>query len=187
MRLDLTDEQRAFQHQMRTYFEGLVEEFEGGVREHRSHYKDYIKRLGDDGMLGLGWPEEYGGKGRPLVEQLIFVEESHRAGVPLPLLTLNSVGPTIVAMGSDEQKQRFLPDILKGEIHFAIGYTEPGAGTDLAGLQTRAVLDGDEFVINGQKVFTSVTNYADYVWLAVRTDPDAPKHKGISVLIVPTD
>jgi acyl-CoA dehydrogenase len=92
-----------------------------------------------------------------------------------------------MALGSEEQKARFLPGILQGRIHFAIGYTEPVAGTDLAGLQTRAVLDGDEFVINGQKVFTSVTNYADYVWLAVRTDPDAPKHKGISVLIVPTD
>jgi len=187
MRLDLNDEERAFQHRMRSYFEGLVEEIEGGVRQHRSHYKDYIKRLGDDGMLGLGWPPEYGGQGRPLIEQLIFVEESHRVGVPLPLLTLNSVGPTIMALGSEEQKARFLPGILRGEIHFAIGYTEPGAGTDLAGLQTRAVLDGDEFVINGQKVFTSVIQYADYVWLAVRTDPDAPKHKGISVVIVPTD
>src|SRR3954469_14227811 len=191
MQLELTDDQHTLQMELRAYFEKVVEEVGGGKNsrspEGRGHYKEYIARLGADGMLGLGWPVEYGGQARPLVEQLIFVEESHRAGVPLPLLTLNSVGPTIMAMGSDEQKQRFLPGILKGEIHFAIGYTEPGAGTDLAGLQTRAVLDGDEFVINGQKVFTSVTNYADYVWLAVRTDTDAPKHKGISVVIVPVD
>jgi alkylation response protein AidB-like acyl-CoA dehydrogenase len=190
MQLELTEEQQRFQLEMRAYFNSLVEEIggqedeggEGGV-----HYKEYIARLGDDGMLGLGWPKEYGGKARPLVEQLIFVEESHRAGVPLPLLTLNSVGPTIMAFGTEEQKQRILPEILKGRCHFAIGYSEPGAGTDLASLQTRAELDGDEWVINGQKVFTSVIHYADYVWLAVRTDPDAPKHKGISVIIVPTD
>jgi 3-oxocholest-4-en-26-oyl-CoA dehydrogenase alpha subunit len=188
MQLELNEEQQRFQQEMRAYFTKVAEEIGGaGEPEGGSRYKDYIARLGDDGMLGIGWPVEYGGKARPLVEQLIFVEESHRAGVPLPLLTLNSVGPTIMALGSDEQKKRFLPGILKGQVHFAIGYTEPGAGTDLAGLQTKAVLDGDEFVINGQKIFTSVIQYADYVWLACRTDPDAPKHKGISVIIVPTD
>jgi acyl-CoA dehydrogenase len=191
MQLELTDDQHQLQQELRAYFAKVVDEVGGGSNSRsadgRGHYKDYIARLGDDGMLGLGWPVEYGGQARPLVEQMLFIEESHRAGVPLPLLTLNSVGPTIMALGSDEQKARFLPGILKGRIHFAIGYTEPGAGTDLAGLETKAVLDGDEFVINGQKVFTSVTNYADYVWLAVRTDPDAPKHKGISVLIVPVD
>ena len=118
---------------------------------------------------------------------MIFVEESHWAGVPLPLLTLNSVGPTIMALGTEEQKQRLLPGILKGEVHFSIGYTEPSAGTDLASLKTRAVRDGDEYVINGQKIFTSAIQYADYVWLAARTDPDAPKHKGLSVFIVPVD
>jgi 3-oxocholest-4-en-26-oyl-CoA dehydrogenase alpha subunit len=189
MQLELTPEMEERKRELRAYFEGLVEEIGGGenARDGESHYKEYIARMGADGMLGLGWPEEYGGQARPLVEQLLFVEESHRAQVPLPLLTLNSVGPTIMALGSEEQKKKYLPGILKGEIHFAIGYTEPAAGTDLAGLETKAVLDGDEFVINGQKVFTSVTNYADYVWLAVRTDPDAPKHKGISVIIVPTD
>ena len=189
MQLELTADQQRVQQEMRAYFTGLVEEIEGpeAGRDVRSHYKEYIARLGNDGYLGIGWPVEYGGKARPLVEQLILVEESHRAGVPLPLLTLNSVGPTIMAMGSDEQKARFLPGILRGEIHFAIGYTEPGAGTDLGSIETRAVRDGDEYVIHGQKVFTSVIQHADYVWLAVRTDPDAPKHKGISVLIVPTD
>ena len=189
MQLELTAEQQELKQELRAYFTQLVEDVAGGseAMEGGSHYKEYIRRLGQDGKLGMGWPKEYGGQARPLVEQLLFVEESHRAQVPLPLLTLNSVGPTIMALGSDEQKERFLPGILRGEIHFAIGYTEPGAGTDLAGLETRAVRDGDQYVINGQKVFTSVIQYADYVWLAVRTDPDAPKHKGISVLIVPTD
>jgi hypothetical protein len=118
---------------------------------------------------------------------MIFVEESHWAGVPLPLLTLNSVGPTLMALGTEQQKRDFLPRILAGEMHFAIGYTEPNAGTDLASLETRAVRDGDEYVVNGQKVFTSAIEHADYVWLAVRTDPDLPKHKGLSVLLVPTD
>jgi 3-oxocholest-4-en-26-oyl-CoA dehydrogenase alpha subunit len=143
--------------------------------------------MGQDGWLGLGWPEAYGGQARGPIEQMVFVEESHWAGVPLPLLTLNSVGPTLMALGTDEQKERILPGILRGEVHFSIGYTEPSAGTDLASLTTRAVRDGDEYVINGQKVFTSAIQYADYVWLATRTDPDAPKHKGLSVFIVPID
>ncbi len=167
MRLALTTEQEALRKELRAYFAGLLDEI--GV-----DYKGCIRRMGEDGWLGIGWPEEY-------------VEESHWAGVPLPLLTLNSVGPTIMALGTDEQKERFLPGILRGEIHFAIGYTEPGAGTDLASLKTSAVRDGDEYVINGQKLFTSAISHADYVWLAVRTDPTVAKHKGLSVLIVPTD
>src|SRR5262245_4967688 len=143
--------------------------------------------MGHDGWLGLGWPEEYGGQARGPIDQMIFVEESHWAGVPLPLLTLNSVGPTLMALGTDEQKRDLLPRILRGGLHFAIGYTEPTAGTDLASLQTRAVRDGDEYVINGQKLFTSAIEHADYVWLAVRTDPSLPKHKGLSVILVPTD
>jgi alkylation response protein AidB-like acyl-CoA dehydrogenase len=143
--------------------------------------------MGKDGWLGMGWPREYGGQGRGAIEQLIFLEEAGRAGAPIPLVTLNTVGPTIAHFGTDEQKRRFLPPILSGEIHFAIGYTEPGAGTDLASLRTSAVRDGDEYVVNGQKVFTSGGHEADFVWLACRTDPAAPKHKGISILIVDTD
>ena len=143
--------------------------------------------MGEDRWLGLGWPKEYGGQARGPIDQMIFVEESHWAGVPLPLLTLNSVGPTLMALGTPEQKQRILPGILRGEVHFSIGYTEPTAGTDLASLQTRAVRDGDEYVITGEKLYTSAIQYADYVWLAARTDPDVPKHKGLSVFIVPTD
>jgi alkylation response protein AidB-like acyl-CoA dehydrogenase len=184
--LALTEEQRTLQTELRGYFASLVEEIEHDDGS-ESPYTRYIRRMGHDGWLGLGWPPEYGGKGRDAVDQMIFVEESHWAGVPIPLLTLNSVGPTLMALGTDEQKRRLLPPILRGELHFAIGYTEPNAGTDLASLQTKAVRDGDEYVINGQKLFTSAIEHADYVWLAVRTDPNVAKHKGLSVIIVPTD
>jgi alkylation response protein AidB-like acyl-CoA dehydrogenase len=184
--LALTEEQQALKDELRAYFVDLVAEVEEGGAS-ASSYTRYIRRMGEDGWLGLGWPKEYGGQGRGPVEQMVFVEESHWAGVPLPLLTLNSVGPTLMALGTDEQKQRILPGILRGEVHFSIGYTEPAAGTDLASLRTRAVRDGDEYVINGEKIYTSAIQYADYVWLAARTDPGAPKHKGLSVFIVPVD
>jgi len=184
--LEFTEEQRNLQHELRQYFAALVADMEVAPSEEPAYTRS-IRRMGQDGWLGLGWPLEYGGQARGPIEQMIFVEESHWAGVPLPLLTLNSVGPTLMALGTDEQKERLLPGILKGEVHFSIGYTEPSAGTDLASLKTRAVRDGDEYVINGQKIFTSAIQYADYVWLAARTDPDAPKHKGLSVFIVPVD
>jgi alkylation response protein AidB-like acyl-CoA dehydrogenase len=186
MRLAFTPEQTALEAELRAYFAALVEQVETEDTT-ESSYTRYIRRMGEDGWLGLGWPAEYGGQGQGPIDQMIFVEESHWAGVPLPLLTLNSVGPTLMAMGTDDQKRRLLPPILRGELHFAIGYTEPGAGTDLAALQTRAVRDGDEYVINGQKLFTSAIEHADFVWLAVRTNPDVSKHKGLSVVLVPTD
>ena len=145
-----------------------------------------VRQMGRDGWLGIGWPTEYGGQGRGFIEQFIFYDESMRAGAPVPMLTINSVAPTIMKYGSQEQKDFYLPKILAGEIHFCIGYTEPDAGTDLASLKSKAVHDGDEWLINGQKIFTSLATDADYVWLAVRTDPDAPKHRGISMIIVPT-
>jgi len=150
-------------------------------------YKDIVRQMGQDGWLTLGWPEEYGGRGGSALDQLIFTDEAAVAGAPVPFLTINTVGPTIMQYGTDEQRAYYLPRIARGEIHFAIGYSEPGAGTDLASLRTRADRDGDEFVINGQKMWTSLIQYADYVWLACRTDPDAAKHKGLSMLIVPTD
>jgi alkylation response protein AidB-like acyl-CoA dehydrogenase len=186
MHLALTPEQEDLQSELRSYFVRLVDEVEGSGSS-ESSYTHYIRRMGEDRWLGLGWPTDYGGQARGPIDQMIFVEESHWAGVPLPLLTLNSVGPTLMALGTVEQKERILPGILRGEVHFSIGYTEPNAGTDLAALQTRAVRDGDEYVINGEKLYTSAIQYADYVWLAARTDPDAPKHKGLSVFIVPTD
>ncbi len=186
MHLALTDEQQALQDELRTYFAGLAEEM-ATTGDGESSYTRAIRRMGQDGWLGIGWPVEYGGQGRGPIDQMIFVEESHWAGVPLPLLTLNSVGPTLMTLGTDAQKQRILPAILRGEVHFSIGYTEPSAGTDLASLTTRAERDGDEYVITGEKLYTSAIQYADYVWLAARTDPTVPKHKGLSVFIVPTD
>ena len=185
MRLALTEEQLELQATLRAYFARLVTETvsDGG----RPGYLDTIRRMGEDGWLGLGWPVEYGGQGRGPVDQMLFVEESHRAGVALPLLTLSSVGPALMQLGTPEQKARVLPGILRGQLHFAIGYTEPSAGTDLASLQTRAERDGDEWVITGEKLYTSAIQYADFVWLAARTDPEAPKHRGLSVFIVPTD
>jgi alkylation response protein AidB-like acyl-CoA dehydrogenase len=186
MQLALTAEQQELKDEVRSYFVDLVHEVEGSG-DQETTYTRYIRRMGEDGWLGLGWPVEYGGQARGPIDQMIFVEESHWAGVPLPLLTLNSVGPTLMALGTDEQKTRILPGILRGEVHFAIGYTEPSAGTDLASLKTRAIRDGDEYVINGEKLYTSAIAQADYVWLATRTDPDVAKHKGLSVFIVPTD
>jgi alkylation response protein AidB-like acyl-CoA dehydrogenase len=141
--------------------------------------------MGQDGWLGIGWPKEYGGQGRSAIEQFIFFDESMRSGAPVPMLTINTVGPTIMNFGTQEQKDFFLPKILGGEIHFCIGYTEPGAGTDLASLKTKAMRDGDEYVINGQKTFTSLAGDADYVWLATRTNAEVKKHKGISMFVVP--
>jgi 3-oxocholest-4-en-26-oyl-CoA dehydrogenase alpha subunit len=196
MQLALTPEQEELKDELRAYFVRLVDEVEGtgdpaagvgSVGDDDSQYKRYIRRMGQDGWLGLGWPVEYGGQARGPIDQMIFVEESHWAGVPLPLLTLNSVGPTLMALGTQGQKDRILPGILRGEVHLSIGYTESSAGTDLAALTTRAVRDGDEYVITGEKLYTSAIQYADYVWLAARTDPEAAKHKGLSVFIVPTD
>ncbi len=185
MHLALTDEQERLRAELREYFVALVDEVEGAGGDEPA-YTRYVRRLGEDGWLGIGWPRDYGGQAKGPIEQMVFVEESHWAGVPLPLLTLNSVGPTLMTLGTTEQKERFLPDILAGRVHFSIGYTEPAAGTDLASLQTRAHRDGDEFVIDGVKLYTSAIQYADYVWLAARTDPDAPRHRGLSVFIVPT-
>jgi alkylation response protein AidB-like acyl-CoA dehydrogenase len=150
--------------------------------------KAFIRQMGADGWLGVGWPKEYGGQGRSLMEQHIFYETIWARRAPFPVLTLNSVAPTIMRFGSDEQKQEFLPRILRGDLEVAIAYTEPDAGTDLASLKTSAVRDGDDYVINGNKVFTSIAHLADYLWLAVRTDPDPKKkHGGLSLFIVDVD
>ena len=149
-------------------------------------YREVVRQLGRDGWLALSWPAAYGGRDATMLDQLIFTDEAAVAGVPVPFLTINTVGPTIMRYGSDEQKASYLPRIAAGEIHFSIGYSEPEAGTDLASLRTKAVRDGDCYVISGQKMWTSLIQYADYVWLACRTDPEAPRHKGLSILIVPT-
>ena len=191
MYIAYTDEQEGLRKELRAYYERLLTpEVEAALS--KSHgvgpaLRKVVRQMGEDGWLGIGWPKEWGGQGRSAIEQFVFFDESMRAGAPVPMLTINTVGPTIMNFGTDEQRQHFVPKILRGEIHFCIGYTEPGAGTDLAGLVTSAVRDGDEFVINGQKVFTSLAGDADYIWLAARTDPEAKKHKGISIFAVPMD
>jgi alkylation response protein AidB-like acyl-CoA dehydrogenase len=189
LRIDFSEEQKALRAELRAYFGALLTP---AVRESLvgpdadAERRRIIRRMGADGWLGVGWPAEVGGQGRTALEQLIWFDEARRSGAPLPFVTLNTVGPTLMAAGTEAQKRRFLPAILSGEIQFAIGYTEPEAGTDLAALETRAVRDGDQYVVNGTKVFTSGADSADFIWLACRTDPDAPKHRGISILIVDT-
>jgi alkylation response protein AidB-like acyl-CoA dehydrogenase len=187
--IDLTPEQLALRAELRGYFAGLMTQAERAellTERHGAVYRDVVRRMGRDGWLGVGWPARYGGRGFGQVEQQIFADEAARADVPLPAVTLQTVGPTLQVHGTPWQQEFFLPRILAGEVHFAIGYTEPEAGTDLASLRTRAVRDGDEYVVDGQKIFTTGAHAADYVWLACRTDPDAPKHKGISILIADT-
>ncbi|KDN19933.1 acyl-CoA dehydrogenase family protein [Amycolatopsis rifamycinica] len=193
MRIDYTLQQRALAAELREYFaELMTPERRAGLRSGGGEYgdglayKEIVRQLGKDGWLALGWPKEYGGQDRSMLDQLVFTDEAAVAGVPVPFLTVNTVGPTIMRYGTEEQKAFYLPKIAAGELHFSIGYSEPEAGTDLASLRTRAERDGDEYVVTGQKMWTSLIEYADYVWLAVRTDPDAKKHRGLSILIVPT-
>jgi hypothetical protein len=187
--LELTEEQRALKAELRDYFTGLAtheEHLEMMRDRHGETYERTIRKMGADGWMGVGWPKEFGGHGLGEVEQTIFANEAQYADVHLPSVTLQTVGPTLQAYGTAAQKEKFLPAILAGDVHFAIGYSEPDAGTDLASLRTTARREGDHYVVNGQKLWTTGGHAADYVWLAVRTDPDAPKHKGISILIVDT-
>ncbi|HET6938788.1 MAG TPA: acyl-CoA dehydrogenase family protein [Nocardioides sp.] len=193
MRIALDPDQVALKEELQGYFSELVTpEVKAGLASASGEfgeagaYKAVVKQLGTDGWLGIGWPKEYGGQARSMVDQLVFTDVAADFGVPIPYLTLNTVGPTIMRFGTDEQKSYFLPRILAGDLHFSIGYSEPGSGTDLASLKTKAVREGDEFVINGQKMWTSLIQYADWIWLACRTDPDLPRHKGLSMILVPT-
>jgi alkylation response protein AidB-like acyl-CoA dehydrogenase len=189
MFIELTEAQRALRDRIRSYFRDLVTREERAAMRtdrHGEAYRAVVRRMGRDGWLGLGWPVEFGGSGLGPVEQQLFASEAARFDVPLPSVTLETVGPTLQAHGTPEQQEFFLPKILAGQLHFAIGYTEPEAGTDLASLRTTAVRDGDDYVVNGSKVFTTGGHDADYIWLACRTDPRAPKHRGISILIVDT-
>jgi 3-oxocholest-4-en-26-oyl-CoA dehydrogenase alpha subunit len=190
MHLSYAPEQERLRSELRSYFAALMTPerragLEGGDYGDGKAYREVVRQLGRDGWLALSWPAEYGGRDATMMDQLIFTDEAAAAGVPVPFLTINTVGPTIMRYGTAEQKAFYLPRIAAGELHFSIGYSEPEAGTDLASLRTRAVRDGDSYVINGQKMWTSLIQYADYVWLACRTDPDAPRHKGLSIIIVP--
>ena len=188
MHIAYTDEQEKLRSELSAYYDQLLtdEIREALMVEHGCGpvTREMVKQMAADGWLGIGWPVEYGGQGKSQMEQFIFYDESMRSGAPVPMLTINTVGPTLMNFGSQEQKDFFLPKILAGDLHFSIGYSEPEAGTDLAALKCRADLDGDEYVIIGSKMWTSLASDADYCWLAVRTDQDAPKHKGISIIIV---
>jgi alkylation response protein AidB-like acyl-CoA dehydrogenase len=188
--VDYTPSQHALREQLRSYFaslltssvrEALAAEGHGGPTS-----REVRQKMGADGWLGIGWPTEYGGQGRSVLEQFVFFDEATRAGAPVPMIALNTVGPTLMRHGSPQQKDLFLPRILSGNLDVAIGYTEPGSGTDLASLRTKAERQGEEFVVNGNKIYTTGGLTADYVWLAVRTNPDAAKHKGITILLVDT-
>ena len=189
MFIDFTDEQKALREELQTYYANLItpeihelqklEEGTGPVR------RKLVEQLGEDGWIAMGWPEEYGGQGKSAIEQFIFYDETMRVGSPAPMLTINTVGPTIMEYGTDEQKDAFLPEIAAGKLHFCIGYSEPDAGTDLASLATKAVRDGDEYVINGQKTWTTLAQHADWIFCLVRTNPDAEKpQQGISFLLI---
>ncbi len=193
MYLDFSPEQQALRKEIRNYYRDLLTpELRKALDEEREQmggpvYRHVVGRMGADGWLGIGWPKEHGGQGRTPIEQGIFWDETYRARAPLNIIPVNTIGPTLILFGTEQQKAEMLPKILRGELFFGVGYTEPGAGTDLASLKTRAVREGDEYVINGQKVFTTHAHDADFIWLAARTDPDAPKHKGLSIILVPTD
>ncbi|MFI8963174.1 acyl-CoA dehydrogenase family protein [Streptomyces sp. NPDC053493] len=211
MHLAPTERQLRLRAELRAYFRALMPDGPPPPTDTAAQ-RALLRRIGGDGMLGLGWPEEYGGQGRGPDEQFVFFDEAYRAGAPVSMVTLNTVGPTLMKYGTDEQKSFFLPRILRGETVFAIGYSEPEAGTDLASLRTKAVRDeggtaggtgtgsggGGEagglgaagsWLIDGQKIFTSNAQNADWIWLACRTDPDpaTPRHRGISIILVPTD
>src|ERR1700749_4243061 len=193
MRIAYTPEQERLRQGLRAYFAGLmtpevraaVSGGDEGLGDGEA-YRQVVRQLGKDGWLALGWPAEHGGRGGTMLDQLIFTDEAAIARVPVPFLTINTVGPTIMRYGTPEQKAFYLPRIAAGELHFSIGYSEPEAGTDLAALRRVAVRDGEEYVIDGQKMWTSLIQYADYVWLACRTDPAAERHRGLSIVIVPT-
>ncbi|MCX5132176.1 MULTISPECIES: acyl-CoA dehydrogenase family protein [unclassified Streptomyces] len=197
MHLAPTERQQRLRAELRAYFKDLMPDGPPPADD-PARQRDLLRRIGADGLLGLGWPVAYGGQGRGADEQFVFFDEAYRAGAPVSMVTLNTVGPTLMKYGSEEQKETFLPRILSGDLVFAIGYSEPSAGTDLASLRTRAVREpgassdqegaGDGYWrIDGQKIFTSNAQNADWIWLACRTDPEAPKHQGISIVLVPTD
>ena len=196
MDFQLTEAQQQLQRDVIDYLERhvtpaleaeLLAQQEGGGPDTHPHYSQFIRQLGRDGWLGLAWPKRYGGQERDAIDQYIFFDTV--AGyyrIPIPFLAINAIGSTIMRAGTEEQKDRFLPPLLRGELNIAVGYSEPGAGSDLASLRTRAVRDGDDYVITGQKVFTSLAHFCDYIWLAARTDPTVKKHKGISIFMVDT-
>lgn len=186
-------DQQAFREEVREFIRArLTNELRVEIGEHPRkgpgpHLKKLHHEMGERGWLTISWPAEYGGGGKPISYSYILSDEAEYEHIVLPTVAMQMVGPTLMKMGSEEQKREFLPRVMRGEIEFALGYTEPNAGSDLASLMTRAVRDGDDYVINGQKVYTTHAHYATHIWLATRTDVDAPKHRGITLVIVPLD
>ncbi len=197
MDFDFTPEEEAFREEVRSWLdEHLTDEYRNvsggaGPADDRDWDKrvEWEQKLGEGGWIGVGWPEEVGGRGASVIEEVIFHEEYARSGAPARVSFFGEglLGPTIVALGTDEQKERFVPPILKAQEFWCQGYSEPDAGSDLAGVKTTAVLDGDEWVVNGQKIWTTFAHHADWMFTVVRTDPDAGKHKGLSYLLIPMD
>ncbi len=192
MDLNLTPEEQQFRDELRSWLQANVPPPWTGKtsEEERGEYFDYLRswqrKVYEAGWAGISWPKEYGGRGARLIEQAIFQEEWARAEAPplINVLGLQLIGPTIIAAGTEEQKKRFLPKILSAQEIWCQGFSEPNAGSDVASLQTKAVREGDYFIVNGQKIWTSLAQVADWILLLVRTDPDAPKHKGITALLV---
>lgn len=191
MWLEFTKEQEELRAELRSYFQILIPEPTRRELERESEggpvHTELRLKMGADGWLGVGWPTEFGGRGLGAVEQFVFSEEALRVGAPVPHMSLNTIGPTLMRFGTPAQRAAYLPRIVSGEITFAIGYTEPQGGTDLASLRTRATRTADGYVIDGSKLFTSEADFADYIWLAVRTGAPELKHRSISIVIVPTD
>jgi alkylation response protein AidB-like acyl-CoA dehydrogenase len=198
MDLRFTPEQERFRADARAWLTDRLEgtfatvRGRGGPGDEHELFEERLaweQELGRDGWIGLGWPAEYGGRGATLLEQVIFFEEYARAGGPgrVGIVGEGLLGPTIVHFGDDAQKHRFLPGILRGTEIWCQGYSEPDAGSDLANVQTRAERDGDEWVLHGQKVWTSLAHWAQWIFVIARTDREAPKHKGLSYLLVPMD
>ncbi len=192
MDLNLTPNEQQFRDEFRAWLKANVpaEWTGGGINsEDRADYikylRDWQRKLYEGGWAGISWPKAYGGRGATLMEQSIFQAELARANAPqlIGTIGLSLVGPTIIAMGAAEQKSRYLPTILSGEEIWCQGFSEPNAGSDLAALGTKAARDGDDFIINGQKIWTSFAQMADWCLLLVRTDTEAPKHKGITCLL----
>jgi alkylation response protein AidB-like acyl-CoA dehydrogenase len=192
MDLNLTPNEQQFRDEFRAWLAANVPaEWEGSTNsEDRLDYlrylRDWQRKLYDGGWAGISWPQQYGGRGVSLMEQAIFQEELARVSAPqlIGTIGLSLVGPTIIAMGTEAQKERYLVPILSGEEIWCQGFSEPNAGSDLASVGTKAIRDGDDFVVNGQKIWTSFAQLADWCLLLVRTDAKAPKHKGITCLLV---
>src|SRR6266581_4630816 len=192
MDLNITPNEQQFRDEFRAWLTtNTPPEWAGDTNaEDRADYlkylRDWQRKLYEGGWAGISWPQQYGGRGAALMEQAIFQEELARANAPplIGTIGLSLVGPTIIAMGTQEQKERYLAKILSGEEIWCQGFSEPNAGSDLASLRTRAELKGDEFIVNGQKVWTTLGHISDMCMLLVRTDPDAPKHRGLSYLLV---